>query len=64
MPEEINRIITDHLSDRLFCPTETACNHLNNERVVQGVEVVGDVMYDILLQFQSTINACAQILSA
>jgi UDP-N-acetylglucosamine 2-epimerase len=62
MPEEINRVITDHLSDRLFCPTETAYRYLNNEGVVQGVELVGDVMYDILLQFQSTINACAQIL--
>src|SRR3954447_16681306 len=47
MPEEINRVVTDHLSDRLFCPTETARRHANNEGILQGVEVVGDVMYDI-----------------
>ncbi len=50
MPEEINRVVTDHLSERLFCPTETARRHANNEGILQGVEVVGDVMYDILLQ--------------
>ena len=50
MPEEINRVVTDHLSDRLFCPTETARRHANNEGITQGVEVVGDVMYDILLR--------------
>lgn len=50
MPEEINRVVADHLSTRLFCPTTTACRHLNNEGITQGIEVVGDVMYDILLQ--------------
>jgi UDP-GlcNAc3NAcA epimerase len=57
MPEEINRVVTDHLSDRLFCPTETARKHANNEGITQGVEVVGDVMYDVLLQVQSKIDA-------
>lgn len=57
MPEEINRIVTDHLSTRLFCPTETARRHLSNEGITQGVEVVGDVMYDILLQVQSEIES-------
>lgn len=60
MPEEINRVVTDHLSDRLFCPTETARRHANNEGITQGVEVVGDVMYDMLLQAESKINAHAQ----
>lgn len=50
MPEEINRVITDHISDRLFCPVESACENLRNEGVVKGVEFVGDVMYDLLLQ--------------
>lgn len=49
MPEEINRIVTDHLAQRHFCPTETASYHLCNEGITQGVEVVGDVMYDALL---------------
>ena len=62
MPQEINRVVTDHLSDRLFCPTETACKFANNEGIVQGVEVVGDVMYDILRQVQPKIDDHAQVL--
>jgi len=62
MPEEINRVVVDHLSDRLFCPTETARKHVNNEGITQGVEVVGDVMYDILLQVQSKLEARAKVL--
>lgn len=49
MPEEINRVLTDHLSSLLFCPTETAVNNLCNEGIRQGVHQVGDVMYDALL---------------
>jgi UDP-GlcNAc3NAcA epimerase len=62
MPEEINRVVTDHLSDRLFCPTETARRHANNEGILQGVEVVGDVMYDILLQVRPKIEGRAHSL--
>lgn len=50
MPEEINRIVADHVSTRLFCPTEMARRHLSEEGIVDGVEVVGDVMHDLLLQ--------------
>jgi UDP-GlcNAc3NAcA epimerase len=50
MPEEINRILTDHASDLLFVPTQTAVNHLKHEGVTQGVFLVGDVMYDVLKQ--------------
>lgn len=46
MPEEINRIVADKLSDLLFCPTRTAVEHLANEGITQGVHLVGDVMYD------------------
>lgn len=49
MPEEINRVLTDHSSDILFCPTETAVGNLRKEGVVNGVYWVGDVMYDALL---------------
>ena len=62
MPEEINRIVTDHLSERLFCPTETACRQANNEGITEGVELVGDVMYDIVLQLQPRIEARMQSL--
>jgi len=49
MPEEINRLLTDHISDVLFCPTETAMRNLKQEGINQGIHVVGDVMYDSLL---------------
>ena len=48
MPEEINRVITDHISDFLFCPTKTAVDNLRNEGVTRGVHLVGDVMVDAL----------------
>jgi UDP-N-acetylglucosamine 2-epimerase (non-hydrolysing) len=48
MPEEINRILTDHASDLLFCPTETAVRNLKNEGITEGVYNVGDVMVDAL----------------
>ncbi len=48
MPEEINRIMTDHLSTLLFCPTETAVTNLTQEGVTHGVALVGDVMHDAL----------------
>lgn len=49
MPEEINRLVTDHLSTLHFCPTETAVANLAAEGVVKGVHHVGDVMYDATL---------------
>ena len=49
MPEEHNRVLTDHMSDLLFCPTETAVKHLDHEGITQGVHWVGDVMYDSVL---------------
>jgi len=49
MPEEINRIVTDHLSTILCCPTATAVANLAREGIVQGVHHTGDVMYDAVL---------------
>lgn len=60
MPEEINRVVTDHISDRLFCPVEAARRQLGDEGIAQNVEVVGDVMYDMLLRVQSKLDTCAQ----
>ncbi|OPY79868.1 MAG: UDP-2,3-diacetamido-2,3-dideoxy-D-glucuronate 2-epimerase [Syntrophorhabdus sp. PtaU1.Bin153] len=46
MPEEINRILTDHVSSLLFCPTQAAVDSLSREGITRGVHHVGDVMYD------------------
>ncbi|MGH2508877.1 MAG: non-hydrolyzing UDP-N-acetylglucosamine 2-epimerase, partial [Ktedonobacteraceae bacterium] len=64
MPEEINRVVTDHLSHLLFCPTETAQKQANAEGLCQGVEVVGDVMYDMVLQAQARLDECSEGLLA
>ena len=46
MPEEINRILTDQIASVLFCPNETAVQHLNRENIYNNVFCVGDVMED------------------
>jgi UDP-GlcNAc3NAcA epimerase len=48
MPEEINRVVTDHVSNLLLCPTQTAVDNLKKEGITQGVHMVGDVMVDAL----------------
>ena len=48
MPEEINRVMADHLSTWLFCPTETAVANLKREGIQRGVSNTGDVLYDSL----------------
>ncbi len=49
MPEELNRIVTDHLSTQLYCPTQAAAANLSREGIHAGVHAVGDVMYDMCL---------------
>ncbi len=49
MPEEQNRILTDHISELLFCPTETAVNNLEKESIKNKVFNVGDIIYDAVL---------------
>ena len=56
MPEENNRVITDHLSSLLFCPTESAKNNLSNEGIISNVLISGDVMYDAYLRFSFNKN--------
>jgi UDP-GlcNAc3NAcA epimerase len=46
MPEEINRVLTDHISALLLCPTATAVANLRHEGVVRGVHDIGHVMYN------------------
>lgn len=51
MPEEQNRILTDHISEYLFCSTQTAVENLNNENITKNVFQIGDVMCDAVLFF-------------
>lgn len=51
MPEEINRVLTDHCARLLFCPTQTAVDNLAAEGIHRGVHLVGDVMVDALYYF-------------
>jgi UDP-N-acetylglucosamine 2-epimerase (non-hydrolysing)/UDP-GlcNAc3NAcA epimerase len=49
MPEELNRVLTDHASDLLLCSTETAVRNLTAEGIADGVHLVGDVMADVAM---------------
>jgi len=62
MPEEINRVVTDRISDILFCPTDGAVQGLSNEGISQGVHMVGDVMYDAMLYHLSKAREGSKIL--
>ena len=53
MPEEQNRILTDHLSDILFCPTSLSASNLLSEGIKKNVYVYGDIMLDATLKFKN-----------
>ena len=63
MPEEINRVLTDHIADLLFCPTQTAVHNLAREGITSGVFCVGDVMFDAALHFAEQADARATVLA-
>lgn len=62
MPEEINRVVTDQLSALLLCPTDTAVENLRREGITTGVHLVGDVMYDALLDSAEQAQQTSTIL--
>ncbi len=62
MPEEVNRVLTDHVSSMLFCPTDAAVGNLAKEGIVKGVHRVGDVMYDALVYNLAKARAKSKIL--
>ena len=65
MPEEINRILTDRISDFLFCPTDAAVQNLYGEgfkNFTCKVENIGDVMYDVARYYSQTSEAKSTIL--
>lgn len=57
MPEEQNRVLTDHISSWLLCPTQTAVENLAKEGIARGVTMTGDVMLDSVLHFLSVARA-------
>ena len=62
MPEEINRVLTDHLAAWLFCPTRAAAANLRNDGLAAGIHLVGDVMYDAALLFGRAAEEKSRIL--
>ncbi len=59
MPEEINRIVTDNISNILFCPSQESFDNLKNENITNRadlVKITGDIMYDSLKLFSNLKN--------
>jgi len=64
MPEEINRVLTDHVANLLFAPTATAVKHLAKEGLSgPNVRLVGDVMYDVALHYGAKADQSSSILA-
>lgn len=61
MPEEINRIVTDHLSTILFCSSDVGKEHLATEGIIRNVFITGDVMYDAVSTFSKVAREKADI---
>jgi UDP-GlcNAc3NAcA epimerase len=57
MPEELNRVLTDHLSTLLLCPSEKSAANLRAESIAGAIEVVGDVMVDVAMRRQPSAHA-------
>ena len=62
MPEERNRVVTDHVSQLLYAPTDTAVANLKREGITRGVIKSGDVMLDAFLHFKAKAEKCSSIL--
>ncbi|QPK81689.1 UDP-N-acetylglucosamine 2-epimerase (non-hydrolyzing) [Schaalia sp. ZJ405] len=56
MPEEHNRVLTDHAADLLLAPTQVAADHLKNEGLADRTVIVGDVMTDVVYQVKQTLD--------
>jgi UDP-GlcNAc3NAcA epimerase len=59
MPEELNRVLTDHMSELLLCSSRSAAENLHAESVATTIEVVGDVMVDVALRWQPSARTDA-----
>ncbi len=63
MPEEINRVVADHVCDLLLAPTPTAMSHLKSEGLGERAVFTGDVMYDAILYFRGLAKQKSAIVS-
>lgn len=63
MPEEVNRVVTDHLARLLLVPSQTAVENLRRESVDGTVELVGDVMVDVAMLLQPGARARTETLA-
>jgi UDP-N-acetylglucosamine 2-epimerase (non-hydrolysing)/UDP-GlcNAc3NAcA epimerase len=57
MPEELNRVLTDHMSELLLCASETSAENLRKESAHGKIEVVGDVMIDVAFKWRTAAGA-------
>ena len=64
MPEELNRVLTDHLSELLLCPSHAAVENLRAESLAERARLVGDVMVDVALRWQPAARADTAIAAA
>ncbi|WP_308468129.1 non-hydrolyzing UDP-N-acetylglucosamine 2-epimerase [Rathayibacter soli] len=62
MPEEHNRVLTDHAADLLLAPTEVAMSHLRDEGLAARSVLVGDVMTDVLFRVRDFVSAAPRLL--
>ncbi|MGI6078564.1 MAG: non-hydrolyzing UDP-N-acetylglucosamine 2-epimerase [Fastidiosipilaceae bacterium] len=62
IPEEVNRVVTDHISSMLFAPTPVCLDNLHREGLTQGVYMTGDVMLDCFLHFSQEAEKRTRIL--
>ncbi|HBC95737.1 MAG TPA: UDP-N-acetylglucosamine 2-epimerase (non-hydrolyzing) [Clostridium sp.] len=62
MPEEQNRVLTDHISNILFVPTKSAEKNLKGEGIKKGIYNVGDVMFDAILDFKKLAENRSEII--
>jgi UDP-GlcNAc3NAcA epimerase len=64
MPEELNRVLADHVSSLLFAPTASAVSNLSGEGIEGNmVHQVGDVMFDAMLHYRARAEGCSDVLS-
>jgi UDP-N-acetylglucosamine 2-epimerase (non-hydrolysing)/UDP-GlcNAc3NAcA epimerase len=64
MPEELNRVLSDHLATLLLCSSETAAGNLRSESVGGRIEVVGDVMVDVAMRWATPAHEDSGVLDA